>query len=440
MSISTSSASTNIESNVKKSLSILQQVQNKRTSDDIKKTYGQIYFDFQATTPLDKRVLNAMMPAFTTDFGNAHSRTHNYGWKAFNSVENARRQIADLVNAKPTEIIFTSGATESNNLALKGIAEYHGKNHKKKHIITLQTEHKCVLASAKYLETEKGWDVTYLKVKPNGLVDLEELEKAIRDDTALISIMMVNNEIGVIQPIKKIAKIAHRYGVLLHTDAAQALGKIPIDVNEMGIDLMSMSGHKLYGPKGIGALYIRSKPRVRLTPQIHGGGQERGYRSGTLPVPLCVGFGEACKISKVEMEEDNKRIAALRDRFLNYVKKNLSHVIVNGDEENRVPGNINISIAGVEGESLILAMKEVAVSSGSACISASLEPSYVLRSIGVDEALAHTSIRFGIGKYTTEAEIDRAAELLVASAKYLREFSPLWDEELGSSTSELVWT
>lgn len=400
-----------------------------------------VYLDYQATTPVDPRVLEAMLPCFKEQFGNAHSRTHAYGWAAEHMVEEGRGHVADLIGALPREIIFTSGATESNNLALKGAAMYYGKNKNKKHMITLQTEHKCVLASAQYLESEMGWDVTYLPVKSDGLVDVELLRKSIRPDTALVSVMLVNNEIGVIQPLKEISKICRQHKVLLHTDAAQAVGKIPVNVNELDVDLMSISAHKIYGPKGVGALYVRSKPRVRLVAQLSGGGQERGIRSGTLPVPLCVGFGEAARIASLEMVEDLSRIKKLSQRFISKIKSNLEEVILNGSEEHRYAGNCNLSFTCVEGESLLMAMRDVAVSSGSACTSASLEPSYVLRAIGVDEELAHTSIRFGIGKYTTEEEVDFVANAVIEAVKKLRSLSPLWEmRNSADGKAKMVWT
>ena len=396
-----------------------------------------IYLDNQATTPLDPRVLEAMLPYFTSKFGNAHSRSHSYGWETEEACELARTQVADLIGADPKEIIFTSGATESNNLALKGIAKFYGG--KKNHIITLITEHKCILDSCRHLE-EDDFVVTYLPVKSNGIVDLEVLEKAITDETMLISIMGVNNEIGVIQPLKEIGAICRKHNVFFHSDIAQAFGKIPIDVNEMNIDLASISGHKIYGPKGIGALYIRKKPRVRLAPLFNGGGQERGLRSGTLPTPLVVGLGMAASIALTEMEKDYKHVKKLFDRFLNGINAGATEVYLNGDKDQRYPGNLNLSFAYIEGESMILAIKDLAVSSGSACTSTSLEPSYVLRAIGLDEALAHTSIRFGFGRFTTEAEVDYAIELLLSKINKLRELSPLWEmAQEGIDISQIKW-
>jgi cysteine desulfurase len=396
-----------------------------------------IYLDNQATTPLDPRVLDSMLPYFTTKFGNPHSRSHSHGWEAEEACELARKQVADLIGADPKEIIFTSGATEANNLALKGIAKFYGE--KKKHIITLVTEHKCILDSCRHLE-EDGFDVTYLPVMPNGIVDLKVLENAITDQTMLVSIMGVNNEIGVIQPLKEIGAICRKHGVFFHSDIAQAFGKIPINVNELNIDLASISGHKIYGPKGIGALYVRRKPRVRLSPLFNGGGQERGLRSGTLPTPLVVGLGKAAEIASNEMEKDNSHVSKLFDKFLNGITSKATEVYLNGDKDQRYKGNLNLSFAYIEGESMILAIKDLAVSSGSACTSTSLEPSYVLRSIGLDEALAHTSIRFGFGRFTTEAEVDYAVELLLSKIDKLRELSPLWEmAQEGIDINSIKW-
>ncbi|MBI1774622.1 MAG: IscS subfamily cysteine desulfurase [Proteobacteria bacterium] len=383
-----------------------------------------IYLDYQATTPMDPRVLEAMLPYFVEKFGNPHSRSHSYGWEAEEAVEKARAQVAGIIGADEREIIFTSGATESNNLALQGVAHFY--KDKRNHVVTLLTEHKCVLDSCRHLEQE-GFKVTYLPVHQNGLVNLSELEKAVTDKTAIVSIMGVNNEIGVVQPLKEISRIVHAKGALFHTDCAQAVGKIPLDVEQMGIDLMSISGHKIYGPKGIGALYVRRKPRVRLQALIHGGGQERGMRSGTLPTPLCVGLGEACAISLSEMAAEAERLTRLRDRFYEAITARLPEVYLNGDLDERVPGNLNISFAYVEGESLIMGIKGLSVSSGSACTSASLEPSYVLRALGVTEDLAHTSLRIGFGRFTTEAEVDFAVEEIVEHVEKLRAMSPLWE-------------
>ncbi|HEY2891454.1 MAG TPA: IscS subfamily cysteine desulfurase [Dongiaceae bacterium] len=396
-----------------------------------------IYLDYQATTPVDPRVLEAFLPYFTEKFGNPHSRNHPHGWAAEEAVEKAREQVAALIGADPREVIFTSGATESNNLALKGVMRFHKE--KKNHLITAVTEHKCVLDSGRHLEME-GIEVTYLPVLPNGLIDLKQLEAAITPKTALVSIMAVNNEIGVIQPLAEIGALCRSKGVYFHTDAAQAAGKIPLDVEAMKIDLMSISGHKIYGPKGVGALYVRRKPRVRLEALIHGGGQERGMRSGTLPTPLCVGLGEACEIARKEMPEETKRLTMLRDRLYNGITSRLSDVVLNGEGAPRIPGNLNLSFSYVEGEGLMMGIKELSVSSGSACTSASLEPSYVLRALGVDEEMAHTSIRFGIGRFTTVEEIDFAIEQVVSAVKRLRELSPLWEmAQEGIDIKSIKW-
>lgn len=390
---------------------------------------GPSYLDNQATTPVDPRVLDAMLPYFHGRFGNPHSRSHAYGWDAEDATEKARGQIAALVGADPREIFFTSGATESNNMAVKGIANFY--EGKKKHIITTQTEHKCVLASCRRLEVENGWDITYLPVKTDGLVDVAELEAAIRPDTAMVSVMYVNNEIGVVQPMKEIGEVCARKKVFLHTDAAQAVGKMPINVGDLNIALMSISGHKMYGPKGIGALYVRRKPRVRLRATIDGGGQERGMRSGTLPTPIIVGLGKAAEVCRLEMENDKKHVDRLYQRMFNGITTVLPKITLNGSASHRYQGNVNLSFAGVEGESLLMSLADsTAVSSGSACTSASLEPSYVLRAIGVGEELAHTSLRFGIGRFTTEEEIDRAVERVIAEVTKLRDMSPLWEMEL----------
>lgn len=397
----------------------------------------QIYLDYQATTPCDPRVLEKMIPYFTQCFGNPHSRNHLHGWEAEESVKKARSQVAESIGADPREIVFTSGATESNNLAIKGVAYFH--KDKKNHIITCVTEHKCVLDSCRHLEQE-GFEVTYLPVQENGLLNLDDLRKAITPTTLLVSIMAVNNEIGVIQPLAEIGKICREQGVLFHTDAAQALGKIPINVNEMMIDLLSISGHKIYGPKGVGALYVRRKPRVRLQALTHGGGQERGMRSGTLSPPLCVGLGEACDIAIREMGNEHNRLKQLSDRLYKGLTDRLPQVFLNGDKEHRIPGNLNLSFAYVEGEGLMMGIKELSVSSGSACTSASLEPSYVLRALGVSEELAHTSIRFGIGRFTTEEEIDRTIEKIVNAVEKLRHMSPLWEmAQEGIDISKIEW-
>lgn len=383
-----------------------------------------IYLDYQSTTPMDPRVIDAVTEVMKNDFGNPHSRTHSFGWRAEELVEIARKQVADLINADPKEIFFTSGATESNNISIKGVARFYGKE--KNHIITVATEHKCVINSARDLEQE-GFDVTFLPVQKNGIIDLAALENAITDKTCIVSVMSVNNEIGVIQPIKEIGAICRKKGVFFHTDAAQAFGKIPLDVNEMNIDLMSISGHKIYGPKGIGAIYVRRKPRVRLKSLFSGGGQERGIRSGTLAPALVVGLGKAAEIAKNEMQKDYDHVKKLSDRLYNKVMESCSHVYLNGDLKQRYIGNLNLSFAGIEGESMIMALKDLAVSSGSACTSSSLEPSYVLHALGVDDELAHTSIRFGIGRFTTEEEIDYAANLINTKVHKLRDLSPLWE-------------
>jgi len=397
----------------------------------------QIYMDYQATTPCDPGVLDKMLPYFSNIFGNPHSRNHVHGWLAEEGIEVARQQIASLLKANEKEIVFTSGATESNNLAIKGVAGFYGD--KKKHIITCVTEHKCVLESCRQLE-QQGFEITYLPVQQNGLIDLDNLRNSIKDETLLVSIMAVNNEIGVIQPLKEIGAICRQKGVFFHTDAAQAIGKIDIDVNEMNIDLLSLSGHKIYGPKGIGALFVRRKPRVRMQALISGGGQERGMRSGTLPTPLCVGLGEACAIAEREMKDESERIARLGHQLYTGICKKLSHVYLNGDVERRIPGNLNLSFAFVEGEGLMMGIKELSVSSGSACTSSSLEPSYVLRALGVEEELAHTSIRFGIGRFTTEEEIERAIKTVVHEVQRLRAMSPLWEmAQEGIDIKSIQW-
>lgn len=397
----------------------------------------QIYLDYQATTPCDPQVVEAMLPYFTYHFGNPHSRNHPHGWVAEEAVEKARLQIANLIHADPREIVFTSGATESNNLALQGVLEFY--KDKKNHIITCLTEHKCILDTCRHLE-QKGFKVTYLPVQKNGLIDLSQLEEAITDQTALVSIMAVHNEIGVIQPLKEIGAICRRKGIFFHTDAAQAAGKIPMDVEDMNIDLMSISAHKLYGPKGVGALYVRRKPRVRLAALIHGGGQERGMRSGTLSPALCVGMGTACEIAQQVLPTESKYLLKLRDQFYNTIMQNLTHVYLNGDLEHRIPGNLNLSFAYVEGEGLMMGIKELSVSSGSACTSESLEPSYVLRALGVGEELAHTSLRIGFGRFTTEAEIDNAAQKIIAAVTKLRAMSPLWEmANAGVDISSIKW-
>jgi cysteine desulfurase len=393
--------------------------------------------DYQSTTPCDPRVLEAMLPYFTEKFGNPQSRSHAFGWEAEEACEIARRQVASLINADAKEIIFTSGATESNNIALKAVGSFYKS--KKNHIITVVTEHKCVLDSARHMEMD-GFEVTYLPVMQNGLIDLEVLKAAIKPNTLMVSVMAVNNELGVIQNLTEIGKITRAADVFFHTDAAQAFGKIPLDVEAMNIDLMSISGHKIYAPKGIGALYVRRRPRVRLESLFSGGGQERGMRSGTLPTPLVVGLGEAARIAKEEMASEHARIMRLADKFLKAVMDDVKDVYLNGDREQRIPGCINLSFAYIEGESMIMAIKNLACSSGSACTSASLEPSYVLRSIGVGEELAHTSIRFGIGRFTTEAEIDEAIRIVTGSIEKLRAMSPLWEMvQEGVDISKIEW-
>jgi len=384
-----------------------------------------IYLDMQATTPTDPRVLDAMLPYLTGLYGNPHSRTHAYGWETDKSVEQARANIASLIGADPKEIIFTSGATESNNMSIKGVARFFKRSGKKNHIITCQTEHKCVLDSCRHLQDE-GFEVTYLPVQPSGLIDLAELEAAMRPETALVSIMTVNNEIGVVQPIEEIGRLCRSKKIFFHTDAAQAVGKIPLDVNKMNVDLMSISGHKIYGPKGIGACYVRRRPRVRLDPLISGGGQERGLRSGTLAPALIIGFGEAARICREEMQYDTRRITALSNR-LKSALLGMEHTSLNGDPTRHYPGCVNVSFAYVEGESLLMALKDIALSSGSACTSASLEPSYVLRALGNSDESAHSSIRFGIGRFTTDEEIDYVLEAVKARVGFLRELSPLWE-------------
>ena len=382
-----------------------------------------VYLDYAATTPVDKRVAEKMIPYLTETFGNPASNSHAFGWEAEEAVEKARADIAALINADPKEIIFTSGATESDNLAIKGAANFYKT--KGKHLITVKTEHKAVLDTMRELERQ-GFEVTYLGVQENGLIDLEELKAAIRDDTILISVMWVNNEIGVVQDIPAIVEICRERKIIFHVDAAQACGKVPVDVEAAKIDLLSMSGHKVYGPKGIGALYVRRKPRVRLEAQMHGGGHERGFRSGTLPTHQIVGMGEAFRIAKEELEQDMAHYRKLRDIFLKGIE-GIEEVYINGDLEHRAPNNLNVSFNFVEGESLIMAVKELAVSSGSACTSASLEPSYVLRALGRNDELAHSSLRITFGRMTTEEEVKFAAELIKSKIGKLRELSPLWE-------------
>lgn len=382
-----------------------------------------IYLDYAATTPVDKRVAEKMIPYLTETFGNPASNSHAFGWTAEEAVEKARADIAALINADAKEIVFTSGATESDNLAIKGAANFYKT--KGKHLITVKTEHKAVLDTMRELERQ-GFEVTYLGVQENGLIDLEELKAAIRDDTILISVMWVNNEIGVVQDIPAIGEICRERKIIFHVDAAQACGKVPVDVEAAKIDLLSMSGHKVYGPKGIGALYVRRKPRVRLEAQMHGGGHERGFRSGTLPTHQIVGMGEAFRIAKEELKQDMAHYRKLRDIFLKGIE-GIEEVYINGDLEHRAPNNLNVSFNFVEGESLIMAVKELAVSSGSACTSASLEPSYVLRALGRNDELAHSSLRITFGRMTTEEEVQFAAELIKSKIGKLRELSPLWE-------------
>ena len=382
-----------------------------------------VYLDYAATTPVDKRVAEKMIPYLTETFGNPASNSHAFGWTAEEAVEKARADIAALINADPKEIVFTSGATESDNLAIKGAANFYKT--KGKHLITVKTEHKAVLDTMRELERQ-GFEVTYLGVQENGLIDLEELKAAIRDDTILISVMWVNNEIGVVQDIPAIGEICRERKIIFHVDAAQACGKVPVDVEAAKVDLLSMSGHKVYGPKGIGALYVRRKPRVRLEAQMHGGGHERGFRSGTLPTHQIVGMGEAFRIAKEELEQDMAHYPKLRDIFLKGIE-GIEEVYINGDLEHRAPNNLNVSFNFVEGESLIMAVKELAVSSGSACTSASLEPSYVLRALGRNDELAHSSLRITFGRMTTEEEVQFAAELIKSKIGKLRELSPLWE-------------
>ena len=397
-----------------------------------------IYLDYSATTPVDERVAELMAGYLTIDgkFGNPASRSHKYGWEAEEAVEKARQQVADLINADPREIVWTSGATESDNLAIKGAAHFYRK--KGKHIVTVKTEHKAVLDTCRQLERE-GYEVTYLDPMENGLLDLERFREALRDDTILVSVMHVNNEIGVIQDIEAIGEICRERKILFHVDAAQSAGKVEIDLQRLKVDLMSFSGHKIYGPKGIGALYVRRKPRVRLEAQMHGGGHERGMRSGTLATHQIVGMGEAFRIAREEMATENERIRMLRDRLYEGLK-DIEEVYVNGDMEQRIAGNLNISFNYVEGESLIMALRDLAVSSGSACTSASLEPSYVLRALGRNDELAHSSIRFTLGRYTTIEEVDYTVDLVKKAVAKLRELSPLWDMyKAGIDLNSVEW-
>jgi cysteine desulfurase len=395
-----------------------------------------IYMDYSATTPVDPRVVDKMIPYLREQFGNPASRSHSYGWDAERAVEEARENVAALVNADPREIIWTSGATESDNLAIKGAAHFYKS--KGKHIVTVKTEHKAVLDTCRELERE-GFEVTYLDVKDDGLIDLEKFKAALRPDTILVSVMSVNNEIGVIQDIEAIGEITREKGIIFHVDAAQATGKIAIDLQKQKVDLMSFSAHKTYGPKGIGALYVRRKPRIRIEAQMHGGGHERGMRSGTLATHQIVGMGEAFRIAREEMATENERVRMLRDRLLAGLSE-MEEVYVNGDMEKRVPHNLNISFNFVEGESLIMAVKDVAVSSGSACTSASLEPSYVLRALGRNDELAHSSIRFTVGRFTTEQDVDYVINLLKGKISKLRDLSPLWEmHQDGIDISTIQW-
>ena len=386
---------------------------------------ASIYMDSHATTPVDPRVLEAMLPWFTQKFGNAASRTHSYGWEADKAVEAARGEVAALIGADPSELVFTSGATESDNLAIKGAVEaYRAKGN---HIVTVATEHKAVLDTVRALERDGRATATVLPVNREGLIDLDAFRRAITDRTILVSVMAANNEIGVLQPVAEIGAICHERGVLFHSDAAQACGKVSVDVLTMNADLLSLTAHKLYGPKGVGALYVRKRgPRVKLVAQMDGGGHENGFRSGTLPVPLVVGFGKACAIAQSDMPEESRRVLTLRERLRRHIFDGLDHVTLNGSLDRRLPGNLNVSFAFVEGESLILGIGEVAVSSGSACASAKMEPSYVLHALGVDEALSRSSIRFGLGRFNSEADVDRTWELLKREVRRLRELSPLY--------------
>lgn len=398
-----------------------------------------IYLDYSATCPVDETVIEAMLPYFRSDFGNAASRTHSFGWSAEEAVEQARKEVAQALGADPKEIVWTSGATESNNLAIKGAAEY--LHEKGKHLVTVVTEHKAVIDAAKHLE-RNGWEVTYLGVGDDGLVNLDELRAALRDDTVLVSVMFANNETGVVQPIAEIGSICREKGVLFHTDAVQAFGKLPIDVDAMKIDLLSVSAHKIYGPKGVGALYVRRRrPRVRLSPQIHGGGHERGNRSGTLNVPGIVGMGAAIRLALETMKDESARIRALREHLIQRLLSEVPHSQLNGHAESRLPGTVNISFSYVEGESLLMGLKELAISSGSACTSASLEPSYVLKAMGMDDELAHSSLRISIGRFTTREEVDYVADKIRAQVERLREMSPLWEMvQEGIDLKSIQWT
>jgi cysteine desulfurase len=397
-----------------------------------------IYMDNHATTPLDERVLEAMMPYFTTKFGNAASRNHSFGWEAEKAVETAREQIAKLIGATAKEIIFTSGATESDNLAIKGIAEMYRE--RGNHIITQVTEHKAVLDTCKRLE-KHGYRVTYLPVKADGIIDLDDLERAMDDKTILVSIMAANNEIGVLQPIREIGKLCHQKGILFHTDAVQSVGKVPVNVIDDNLDVLSISGHKIYGPKGVGALYVRRRnPRVQIAAQIDGGGHERGMRSGTLNVPGIVGLGKACELALAEMDSEAAYLRGLRDRLKDKLEAELDYVHINGSMEHRLPGNLNMSFVYVEGESLLMGINDVAVSSGSACTSATLEPSYVLKALGLGDDVAHSSIRFGLGRFNTQAEVDYVAAKVIDVVKKLRQLSPLYEMvQEGIDLTKIQW-
>ncbi len=396
-----------------------------------------IYMDYHSTTPVDPRVLEAMLPYFTEEFGNAASKSHAFGWRAEEAVEKARGQVARLIGASPKEIVWTSGATESDNLAVKGAARFYQS--KGRHLVTTRIEHKAVLDSVHALERE-GWEATFLDVGPDGLLDPESVRQAIRPGTVLVSVMHANNEVGTVQPVEAIGAVTRDKGVLFHTDAVQSVGRVPFDVERTTADLVSLSAHKIYGPKGVGALYVRRKPRVRLTPMIDGGGHERGFRSGTLNVPGIVGFGAAAEIAQAEMEAEAPRLLRLRERLRSGIEAGLDLVTVNGSLAARLPGSLNLSFAYVEGEALMMAVKDVAVSSGSACTSASLEPSYVLRAMGVSDDLAHSSIRFGLGRFTTEEEVDYVVRLFVDKVKRLRDMSPLYEmAKEGVDLSRVEW-